>query len=143
MAELHVVSGLVSKRSELAGLAQHYQSELNRISGDIKHLDATIKLFAPEFDLRTVRAKEHRERNQNFKQGECQRMILDVLRESADVITTRQIAESVSMRKGLGNSTETVELVQKTVLNVVKRLDGKGLLMQGDKIGKSNTWKIA
>ena len=80
MAESHVVSGLVAKRSEMAGLIQHYQSEIARVSGDLRHLDATIKLFAPEFDLRTVRAKEHRERNQYFRQGERPRMVLDILR---------------------------------------------------------------
>jgi hypothetical protein len=54
MAESHVVSGLVAKRSELAGLVQHYQSEISRLTGDLHHLDAAIKLFAPEFDLRTL-----------------------------------------------------------------------------------------
>jgi hypothetical protein len=91
MAESHIISGLVSKRSELAGLAQHYQAEINRISGDIKHIDATIKLFDPEFDLRTVRAKEHRERNQSFNKGECQRTILDILRESKALIPGKQL----------------------------------------------------
>lgn len=63
MAESHVVSGLVAKKSELAGLMQHYQAEISRIGFDLKHLDATIKLFDPDFDLRTVRSKEYRERN--------------------------------------------------------------------------------
>jgi hypothetical protein len=101
MAESHVISSLVSKRSELAGLVQHYQSEISRITGDLNHIDATIKLFAPEFDRRTVRAKEHRKRNQYFKPGECPRMTLDILRESAYVLTSRQIAADMLRRKGL------------------------------------------
>ena len=113
MAESHVVSGLVSKRSELAGLVQHYQTEISRITGDLNHIDATIKLFAPEFDLRTVRTKEHRERNQYFKPGECPRMTLDILRESSDALTSRQIAADMLRRKGLELSAERLDQLQK------------------------------
>lgn len=98
MAESHVVSGLVSKRAELAGLVQHYQVEIGRLTGDLNHIDATIKLFAPEFDLRTLRAKEHRERNQYFKPGECSRVALDILRESGGALTSRQIVDAVLKR---------------------------------------------
>ncbi|WP_036244164.1 hypothetical protein [Methylobacter tundripaludum] len=142
MAESHVISGLVAKRSELAGLVQHYQSEISRIAGDLGHIDATIKLFSPEFDLRTVRTKEHRERNQYFKSGECPRMTLDILRESGDALTSRQIAADMLRRKGLELSTERLDQLQKSALNVLKRLEDKGLVMQGLSKGISHTWKI-
>lgn len=142
MAESHVVSSLVAKRSELAGLVQHYQSEISRIAGDLNHIDATIKLFAPEFDLRTVRTKEHRERNQYFKPGECPRMTLDILRESSEVLTSRQIAEDMLRRKGLEPSVEKIDQLQKSALNVLKRLEDKGLVTQGNPKGISHTWKI-
>ncbi|MDI1278889.1 hypothetical protein [Methylobacter sp.] len=142
MAESHVVSGLVAKRSELAGLIQHYQAEISRITGDLNHIDAAIKLFAPEFDLRTLRAKEHRERNQYFKSGECPRMTLDILRESAYVLTSRQIAAELLRRKGLEPSVEKIDQLQKSALNVLKRLEDKGLVMQGTQKGISHTWKI-
>lgn len=142
MAESHIISGLVSKRSELAGLAQHYHAEISRITGDLKHIDAIIKLFSPEFDLRTVRAKEHRERNQYFKSGECPRMTLDILRESSDALTSRQIAADMLRRKGLEPSEERIDQLQKSALNVLKRLEDKGLVRQGTPKGISHTWKI-
>jgi hypothetical protein len=46
MSESHVVSGLVAKRSELAGLIDHHQKEIDRLTGDLVHLDAAIKLFS-------------------------------------------------------------------------------------------------
>lgn len=142
MAESHIISGLVSKRSELAGLVQHYQVEISRITGDLNHIDATIKLFSPEFDLRTVRTKEHRERNQYFKSGECPRMTLDILRESSDALTSRQIAADMLRRKGLEPSVEKIDQLQKSALNVLKRLESKGLVIQGTQKGISHTWKI-
>jgi hypothetical protein len=142
MAESHVISGLVSKRSELAGLAQYYQAEISRITGDLNHIDATIKLFAPEFDLRTLRTKEHRERNQYFKPGECPRITLDILRESGSALTSRQIAAELLRRKSLEPSSERLDQLQKSALNVLKRLENKGLVKQGTPTGMSRTWEI-
>lgn len=143
MSESHVVSGLVAKRSEMAGLIQHFQSEITRIAGDLRHLDATIKLFAPEIDLRSVRAKEHRERNHYFKQGECPRMVLDILRENQGVMTSRQIAEAMILRKGLESSVALIEQLQKNALLTVKKLESKGMLIQGALDGAARTWGIA
>ena len=36
MAESHVVSGLVSKRAEMAGLIEHHQKEITRLSSDLE-----------------------------------------------------------------------------------------------------------
>ena len=76
MAESHVVTALVTKRAEMAGLIEHHRKEMGRLAVDLAHLDATLKLFSPEIDLRTLRAKEHRTRNRFFRPGECQRMVL-------------------------------------------------------------------
>jgi hypothetical protein len=54
MAESHVITGLVPKRAEVAGQITSHQSEINRLQGSLSHLDGAIKLFAPEFDLRTL-----------------------------------------------------------------------------------------
>ncbi|MGR9012033.1 MAG: hypothetical protein ACU83U_00160 [Gammaproteobacteria bacterium] len=143
MAESHVISGLVSKRSELAGLVQYYQAEISRITRNIQHLDASIKLFDPDFDLRTIRAKEHREKNPFLKSGEATRMVLDVLRGSEAAMTSRQIAEGLLQRKGAESSTENIERIQNSALNVLKRLENKGLIIQSEKIGQSRTWRIA
>ena len=65
MSESHVVSGLVAKRSELAGLIDHHQKEIDRLTGDLVHLDAAIKLFSPEFDLGTIKRKQYRRYPEN------------------------------------------------------------------------------
>lgn len=142
MAESHVVSGLVAKRSELAGLIQHYQAEISRMTGDLHHLDAAIKLFAPEFDLRTLPHKEYRKRNQYFKPGECPRMTLDILRESNSALTSRQVAEAMIRSKALELSAERIELFQKCALNVLNRLENKGLVVRNTAKGVPHTWKI-
>ena len=49
MAQSHVVSGLVEKRGELAGQAEHHGRELKRLAQELGHLDAAIRLFDPDY----------------------------------------------------------------------------------------------
>ena len=48
MAETHVISALVAKRSELAGLVAHHRKEITRLSEEVKTLDATINCMVVE-----------------------------------------------------------------------------------------------
>jgi hypothetical protein len=106
MAESHVVTALISKRAELAGLIEHHQKEMGRLADDLAHLDATLKLFSPEIDLRTIRAKAHRMRSRFFRPGECQRLVLDIFREAQGAaLSSRQIGEALTARRGLEPTT--------------------------------------
>ena len=110
MAESHVVSALVAKRTEMAGLIDHHKKEMAHLAGDLAHLDATLKLFSPEIDLRTLRAKEHRTRSSFFRPRECQRMVLDIFREAdGAALSSRQIGEALVARKGLEPTTDLIE----------------------------------
>ncbi|MEN6586130.1 MAG: hypothetical protein ABFE02_08840 [Sulfuricella sp.] len=57
MAETHVVSALVDKYAELSGLILDYQKKIDQMCIAVGHLDASIKLFAPDYDLRSIRCK--------------------------------------------------------------------------------------
>ena len=142
MAESHVVSGLIAKRSEMAGLIEHHQKAIARLAADLTHVDATIKLFSPEVDLRTVRAKNHRARNQYFKPGECQRLILEIYRDAAgQELSSRQVAEQMVLRKGFENTSDMIEQMQKNAVAVLRRLEGK-LFQLGNGIGRAQTWAL-
>jgi len=141
MAESHVVSGLIAKRAEMAGLIDHHKKELSRIAGDLAHVDATIKLFAPEINLRTMHVKAHRQRNQLFLPGECQRLVLEGFR-AADgaALSSRQIADQLASKKGLG-ADMTVQM-QKNALAVLHRLEKVGMVVPAGRDGQAQTWKL-
>ena len=71
MAESHVVSGLVAKRDELAGEVERCRRELHRLADELGHLDATIRLFAPDYDLGRIRPRKRRRGLRWFEPGEC------------------------------------------------------------------------
>jgi hypothetical protein len=135
-----VISGLVSKRSELAGLAEHYAQELDRLDADLKHLDATIKLFDPEIDLRTLPPKRFREANRIFRQGESNRLILEVMREAGGTLNTLAIAQRVAAKKHLDES--LVKTVRDTVLDALRRIEKKGVVRQIGREGMALLWQL-
>ena len=118
----HVMSGLIAKRSELAGLIEHYMKEVKRMAVDLQHLDATIKLFDPDCDLRAIRTKQFRKRNAYFKSGECARLVLEVLRTSESALSTDAIALAIMERKKLDSGdTELVKFTKKASITALRQ----------------------
>lgn len=140
----HVVSGLVSKRAELAGRVQHHQNEIRRLGVDLAHLDATLRLFAPALDLRGIKPRGQRRPNPHFRHGESRRLILDVLREAAKPLTSRAIAEAMLSRKGVDARGEDLEAVQKIVLCALRRMETQGVARESGKDagGQAFVWEL-
>ncbi len=67
MAESHVVSGLVAKRSELVGQIEKLQDEIAEIRALMDCIDGSIKLFDPDYDLRTIKGKRTNKTNGYLK----------------------------------------------------------------------------
>ena len=128
MAESHVVSGLVSKRAEVAGQITSYQTEIGRLQSALTHLDGSIKLFAPEYDLRTVKPKRTNARNQYFVQGEAQRMTLDVMREANAPLCSRDITDALLRCKNIESTAAIAARIQKNILAVLHRLEARNIV---------------
>lgn len=95
MAEPRVVTGLMAKRANVAGLIDHHRKQI----ASLDHLDATLKLFAPEIDLRTLRPKQHRQHNAFFRPRECQRLVLEIFRDvDGTALGSRRIAQALAER---------------------------------------------
>jgi|SRR5208337_2406409 len=117
MAELHVVGALRNKRAELAGLVGQLEKQLVQQRANLTHLDATMRLFDPDIRPQEIRPKQQRERRAWFRQGECLRLIYDELRDAAQPVTTRELAERIMRLKAMPTTDDRRrELVQKTLL---------------------------
>lgn len=66
MAQSHVVSGLVSKRSELAGILEHHQKEIQRLGSEISALDVSIKVFDPSYKIQNIKPTKKYNHNPFF-----------------------------------------------------------------------------
>ncbi|HMW47060.1 MAG TPA: hypothetical protein PKD17_03495 [Cellvibrionaceae bacterium] len=143
MAESHVVSGLLSKREEIAGQITTIQAEIGRLQGALTHLDNTIKLFSPQYDLRTIKGKRTYTKSKNFERGEAQRMTLDVLRDLKKPLCSREIVDELLERKNIEPNSTTVVNLQKNILTILHSLEKRKIIVQVDNAGGSLKWKIA
>jgi len=136
MAESHVISALVAKRSELAGLVAHHRKEMARLSEEVKTVDATIKLFAPCYRTESIKPKRHQKPNGFFVHGEANRMILDILRESGKPLSTGDITNLLISIKGIGGGHE--KTLQASVLTILHRHRKSRLVENTGKDAKGN-----
>ncbi|NTV88306.1 MAG: hypothetical protein HGA21_16385 [Burkholderiaceae bacterium] len=143
MAQSLVVSGLVAKHRELAGLIEHHRKEIERLDADLAHLCAALKLFAPGLDMRTLRPKEHRRRNDYFRPKERPRFILDTLRQAREPMSARSLAQFAVGSMGLEGGEKTVEAIQKSLQSALKTLKERGAVVEGPRIGLSRSWTLA
>ncbi len=113
---------------------------------DISHIDAAIKLFDPEYDLRTIRSKIHRKRNVYFKQGECARLVLDILRRANTPMATDEVAIALMKGKGLdANNAELVKFTKKAAITALRQQANRNLIQSLglDEDGLTLRWKVA
>lgn len=147
MSESHVVLGLVAKRSELAGQYQQHQEAMQELSAAISSIDASIKLFNPNYDLRTIKIKVPKHTTKWLNHGEAGRFVLDTLRTASTPLSTRQLGEAMVKYKGLAvNGPKEWDLALKPILGAAQRLERKGAIkMVGRADGPGNRamlWQI-
>lgn len=122
MAEPHVVAALKDKRAELSGSIADLEKRIGQHRADLLHVDAVLRLFAPEFEPATIPPRAVRQPNSWFKPGELARLLLEVLRTAPAALSVRDITVQVMERRGLDpQDARTVELLRKLVSNALNR----------------------
>jgi hypothetical protein len=145
MAESHVVSALVEKRAEIAGFICRTEQQLEQFRADLMHLDATLRLFAPDVEPETIRAKVIRQSDGWFDPGEVKRRVLDALRGAARPMRAPELVAAVMIAKGLDPADRAIfAKVQWKVGATLRQLDKRGLLAAATGTGGGAVfWRIA
>jgi monoamine oxidase len=149
MAESHVVSGLIAKHSELAGIIQFHRAEIERVAADLKHLNATIKLFSPEIDLRSLGAKRVTNSSvsvggfKHFKSKESHTLVLDQLRVATEPLSAVMICTAIMADRGMEDTKELRISIQRTLTGTLRRLEKRGLVKEVERAGLTVFWQIA
>lgn len=88
----YVLTGLVKRRSALAGEIEATHETLRKMVGDLESLDATILQFDPTHQVEAIKPKAFRPPRDWANRGEMSRMVLSTLRLASEPLTTRDIA---------------------------------------------------
>src|SRR6266446_3465641 len=80
--------------AELGGKILENKQEHENLAGQMRHVEAVIKMLDPSYSLRSISVKR-RQPNPWFKRGTVYRRAVDVLRTATEPLTAREIAERV------------------------------------------------
>jgi hypothetical protein len=96
----HVVTGLIAKRRELAGIVQDLEKRSKAAALELVHVEAALKVFKPDIDMTSFNPRPVRPRHAAFK-GETSRAVLQALRGAASSLGTNELTEIVMKARGL------------------------------------------
>jgi hypothetical protein len=143
MAEPHVLTGLVAKRSEIAGQIEHAQDKLRQLVIDLDHIDAAIHIFDPSIELEEIKARPVPPRHQAFK-GEVTRIVLATLRNAKKPLTTADIAQRVMAERGLDTANvRLLKTMQKRTGACLRHWLQRGVASKKPGPGQFVLWELA
>ncbi len=143
MENEHVLSGLIRKRQEVAAELDAAQSRVRRLVLEIDAVDATIRLFDPSSEIGLVRVRPAPRRHMAFR-GESSRLILSMLRDAGEALTTREIARRIMEARGLNTADRAMaETMHLRVGSSLRGMRERGTLASSQGKGASVRWWLA
>jgi hypothetical protein len=95
----YAVAALRERRASIDGEIKALEAQLRNLNEALCHLDATLSMFDPDYDPKTVRARRRYERQRLFGKGKLSRMILDTLRRAERPLASREVIEAIADEK--------------------------------------------
>jgi hypothetical protein len=143
MSEL-VINGLVRRRAALAGEIEAAHEALRKMVQDLENLDATILQFDPDFRVEAIKPKGFRPPSDWSNRGQMSRIILSVLRQAAEPLTTRDIALQLLVERALDKSDQRLlRLMTKRVGVALRGQKENGAVRCDQGPGQYMLWEIA
>jgi hypothetical protein len=101
MSEPHVITALRTKRAEVSAYIRELENKVKRHRANLVHIDATIRVFAPDLNPDSIAPKRRYQRSRYFAKGEISRAVLDALRRAnVQPIKTGTVVDSLMAAKG-------------------------------------------
>ncbi len=139
----YVVTGLVKRRAELTGEIERAHETLRDMLVDLESLDATQLMFAPDFQVEAIKPKTFRPPKDWSRRGEMTRIILSILRQAAEPLTTRDIALQLLVERALDKSDQKLLRLMTKRVGVALRLQRhKGAAQCEQGPGQYILWQI-
>lgn len=139
-----VLGGLVKRRAQLAGDIENAHEALRKMVLDLESLDATILQFDPDYRVESIKAKAFRPPKDWSNRGQMSRIILSVLRQAAEPLTTRDIALQLLVERALDKSDlKLLRLMTKRVGVALRGQKENGRVRCEQGPGQYMLWEIA
>jgi hypothetical protein len=126
---------------DIGGRIQENNRQALRLAEDMKHVEAVLKMFDPQFNARAIAARRRVTGNPWFKQGPLFRASSGGYAGRSAPLTVREIADAVLAAKGITDATpKQVEMLQQAVRSSLGNHTGKTVEQVGEGVPKK--WKL-
>lgn len=122
----NTVSGLQAKHTELLALREQYKAEIKKLTVDIDHLEASIRLFDPNAEFRAIQKHVVKHR---AEKGSVKRFVLNTFRDAKEPMTSRQVTELWCADRGLSADEATLNTIRKRIGACIKTCVQQGLIV--------------
>lgn len=136
------VAYLVRLHADIGGRIQQNKAESERLVADMRHVEAVIKLFDPDYSVRAISARRRIQGNPWFKRGTLFRAAVDVLRTASGPLTVRELTDAVMAARGIAEATEKQRRdLEAAIRSSLENHAGKTVMRVGE--GVPMRWRIA
>lgn len=137
----YMVTGLVKKRAELAGELETTHERLRELVNQLEHLDATLRIVAPDMVVEAIRPKAFRPPDDWSKRGQMSRLVLSIIRQSKEPLTTREIAAQMLLERAMdAEDTKMLRTMTKRVAAALREQRDKGRVQSEEGPGTYQLW---
>jgi hypothetical protein len=136
----NTVSGLNAKRDELIRYREALDAEIRKVTVDIDHLEAALKLFDPETTPNAIKRYVVRHR---ARKGSVKAFILDQLREADTPLSTAEITDRWLAARQLRTDTDTKIIIRKRIGAGLISLRARGIVRNEGEIDGTKRWIVA
>ena len=139
-----VLSGIIKKRNALARQAAALQEQHEALCLDIQTLDRAIRIFDPDFDLRTLKPKRKYSKNTLFRPGEQSTVVIDIMRKAGKPMDTNEIVSAVAEAKEIDFNIVNKKNFRTSIFQALYKLEKNGIFREVSR-GKNRliVWEIA
>lgn len=140
----YVLLGLTKRRAELTGKIEATHEALRQMLADLESLDATIVQFSPDFKVETIKPKAFRPPKDWSHRGQMSRVVLSILRQASEPLSSRDIALELLITRALDKSDQKLlRLMSKRVGVALRTQRENGLVESETGTGQYVLWRVA
>lgn len=140
----YVLTGLVKRRSELAGEIEATHHRLRKMIEDLEKLDSVILQFNPSYQVETIKPKAFRPPPDWAHRGEMTKAVLSILRQATEPMTTRDIALEMLVTRALDKDDQKLLALMTKRVGVALRLQRLNTVVRSSSgPGQFMLWEIA
>jgi hypothetical protein len=135
------VAYLVRLHADIGGKIIENKKQALRLADDMRHVEAVLKMFDPEYSVRAISARRRVIGNPWFKKGTLYRHAMDVLRTAKEPLTVREIVDATLAARGVRDATTKQHYgVQAAVRSSLENNAGKSVERVGE--GSPRRWQL-